>query len=288
MRAACLASANLVRPPSGKHGLTMVISGKRLFLKESLLSALLFCMAFIITCIFHEAGHAFLVRCLGLQGRWYHNRVDYNYEQASLAQGVWVCLGGSLFTAVQMALCYPLSLRLRKGGRVLRLFLCWMAFWSVIQLLGYFVIGSFPLWNDISGVYNLLNVPWMLRIGGSVTAFVLFRFLLNPLAKPVIAALDASVTTDIREQARVVVLVPSLIAAPILVLINLPAEHLLSLAYPLSVPLFVISTYFRIATAKGVHLFTQQTPRFALWLAGSLLLGLIVLFRMLSYGVAIG
>lgn len=263
----------------------MKIFNTRTSFRDTLLSTLLFCAAFIITCIFHESGHAFFVRYLGLQGTWHHNRVDFDYENATVKQSILVCLGGSLFTAIQLLVCYPLCLKLRRGGRVFRLFICWLAFWSVIQLIGYFVIGSFPLWNDISGVYNLTRTPWALRIAVSLAAVLSFRFMLNPLTKPIIAALDVSVTADLKEQAKIIILFPSFIATAVLAVINLPIENYLSLIYPLSTPLFVLSTYFRVANAKGLQPAMQRTQRFALPLLGVLLLCLIAIFRILSNGV---
>jgi hypothetical protein len=65
--------------------------------KEILFSSLLFITASVVTTIIHEGGHAFFVKYYSLQGQWYYDHVDWNYQTASTKQVAVICLGGVYF-----------------------------------------------------------------------------------------------------------------------------------------------------------------------------------------------
>jgi hypothetical protein len=118
--------------------------------KEILFSTLVFISAAILTFLIHESGHAFFVKHCSLQGQLYQNHVECNWQTATKEQIIWICFGGSIFSLIQLLICFPLALKLKSTNRLIQLSACWLAFWATIQFLGYFVIGTTPSYNDIA------------------------------------------------------------------------------------------------------------------------------------------
>jgi len=261
---------------------------KSAFWRETFVSTMLFISSFICSTIIHESGHAFFVRINDIAGIWYHNRVDYNYQQLSSGSNALICAGGSLATLLQFLVLYPMALRYRGENRLLRILLYWLTFWSVVQFLGYFVIGIFPIWNDISGIYMIYDVPMTVRVLVAVGSVLSFKILLTRLSVVLTEAIPAqSFGTKDRRIGLVYVMLPAVLSTGVITVINFPIVHVMSLMYPLSIPLFVLSTYFRIINAKYKSVSYTSFSNLSIAGVTAFCMLMIIVFRFFASGVNI-
>ena len=255
--------------------------------KEILFSSFLFISAFLLTIFIHESGHAFLVKYFSIPGTFFHNRIDWNYEVATTEQSIWVCLGGSIFSFIQLLIFLPVAVGLKTDNRFVRLFICWLALFATVTFLGYWVIGLIPTWSDISGFYELTGTHWWIRIVVAVGVLFLFPVVLGRLKYPISYSMNLKLSEDPVKQAKFVILYPSFIATGILILLTFPVKSLISISFPASIPLFVLSTYFRIAKDKSL-IFKDNELTNNQWIASILLFVMLTIISILfSRGISL-
>jgi hypothetical protein len=253
--------------------------------KEILFSTLLFISAAFLTTVIHEGGHAFFVKHFSMHTQWYYDHVDYNYQVATKEQAIWICLGGSIFSTIMLLTFFPIALRLKSSNRFVQLFVCWLAFWAIVQVIGYWIIGATPTRNDIAGVYELTGTPWWIRITAAILAIFLFRIFMSKLKNPIVNSMNLKFSADPAKQAKTIILYPSIIATGVLVLLSFPAEAIISIIYPLCTPFFGLSTYFRIAKDKSLQFKDNELKQNQLVVAALLFVTLLVITRIFAHGI---
>ena len=223
--------------------------------KEILFSTLILISSFIITVLIHESGHASFVKYFHLKGTIYQNHVEYNYLDADEKQSIWICLGGSIFSLLQLMISILALIKLKISNRFSCLFVCWLTFCSSVQFFGYFIVGGVTKsWNDISGVYEITNTYLAFRIIIALLAVFMFRLVMKKLNFYFIKSMNLKFSLKIREQLNAIILIPSIFVSIILSVLSTPITNIISIIYPLSFPLYVLTTYFTILKSNLIKI----------------------------------
>lgn len=104
-------------------------------------SAMCYVLAFLLTTVLHECGHAIVGSILGSGPVLHHNYVEhFGRENLPVAHQAWIALAGPLVSFAQGLLLVPVVKR-RKGGGAFNLFLLWAMLLGFGNFLGYLMTG---------------------------------------------------------------------------------------------------------------------------------------------------
>lgn len=220
--------------------------------KTTLASAGLYCLAFFLTQVLHEGGHALAGFVLGEHPILYTSHVDHTVE-VSDAVRLTAVLAGPLTSLFQGLVLMAVVRRLSLGPR-LRLFVTWLAFHGLVNFVGYVFTTSFAPGADMGVAAELMGLPFVARLALTVAGYGGLRYLVRPLAVS-FAALAAAPLGDEsgRAWAKQIGIFAGAIATPILVVAALPVPHWLSLVYVIAafLPLFDLPDAMVKAGARG-------------------------------------
>lgn len=195
-------------------------------------SAALFALAFFLTTLLHEAAHAVVALSLGRGPTLFTAHVDCALD-GSVADRVWTKAAGPLFSGASGLALLALARSGRRWPARLRLFVAWLAYHGVVNLVGYVFTAWFAPGADVGALVRLLGLPTAGQIALTGLGYAGLRLLARPFA-PVFAALSPGpLTTD--DEARAwcneVALFAGLLATPVIILASLPVPHWLTLMY---------------------------------------------------------
>jgi hypothetical protein len=143
-------------------------------------STVLYVLAFLLTTIIHESGHAFLGYINTSEPVLHHNYVEYlSAAQLSTPQKMSISLAGPLISLLQGLIIGLFYLRLKKQT-LCRLFLLWFSVLGFSNFFGYLMTGPIFQEGDIGKVFSLLNLPLTVQIiiaviGAAILTYIAFK-----------------------------------------------------------------------------------------------------------------
>lgn len=205
---------------------------KHLLTQRTWESAALFTLAFEITKLLHELAHALMARVLDRRPVLFHDHVDCALDgtvldrvATSAAGPLWSGLSGLVFAVV--------ATRVRSLPATIRLFVLWLGYHGVVNLVGYLFTTWFAAGGDIGKIARLLQLPTFFQIALTAAAGWSFRYLPAPFAASFAELSPVKLTSEAEAKAfaREIGLYAGLIATPVVVLSHLPVPHWVALIY---------------------------------------------------------
>ena len=116
-------------------------------------STVCYVLAFLLTTVLHEFGHAIVGALLGSSAVLHHNYVEHlDREILPVMHQAWIACAGPLVSLAQ-GLLLLLVVRRRSGGGLFNLFLLWCMLLGFGNFLGYLMTGPFFSAGDIGIVF---------------------------------------------------------------------------------------------------------------------------------------
>ncbi|HEY0976779.1 MAG TPA: hypothetical protein VGE21_04865 [Flavobacteriales bacterium] len=222
-------------------------------------SAVCYVLAFLLTTVLHELGHATVGSVLGSSPVLHHNYVAHlDRDALPVIDQVWIALAGPLVSFAQGLVLLPVVNR-RRGGGLFNLFVLWCMLLGFGNFLGYLMTGPLFTAGDIGKVYVLLKIPMALRIGIAVigaaalawVAYFSTRPFLQFATRPALVE-DASSRTAFNFR---IIIVPWLVGSVVVTLLYLPVVAIVSIIYPVTsgmVFIFPWKNARRVTDAKAL------------------------------------
>jgi hypothetical protein len=254
-------------------------------------SALVFVLAFTMTTIFHEGGHAVVSRMLGDRPVLYatfvaHGRMSPRAQAVIAAAGPAVSLAqGILFSAL---------FELVSGPTTVRLLLLWTGLLGLAHFFGYLVTTPFVAAGDLGKVARHLGwrTPVRLLVGGlGIATTWVIGALSSSRFLELAASPQAVATSDGRSRHLLAIAVlPWVVGAIVVALSHLPAPHPISLAYPFLIGLFTMVAWHEAkAASPPVRIEGGAWGQIEWWPWLAALLAALLVFRgVLARGVRLG
>ena len=247
-------------------------------------SAMCYVLAFLLTTVLHECGHAIVGSILGSGPVLHHNYVEhFGRENLPVAHQAWIALAGPLVSFAQGMLLVPVVQR-RKGGGAFNLFLLWAMLLGFGNFLGYLMTGPIFTAGDIGKVHALLEVPLALRIILAVLGAAGLTLVAYKSTRPFLQfATDQLALDNARSRTAFnfqIIILPWLIGAVTITLLYLPVVAIVSIIYPISsgmVFIFPWKNAERVKDARALGSGLLSTP---LWTWYAALLGAVLIFRL--------
>lgn len=201
-------------------------------------SAVCYVLAFLLTTVLHEFGHAIVGSVLGSSPVLHHNYVAH-LDRASLPvmDQVWIALAGPLVSFAQGLLLLPVVRRRRCGG-LFDLFLLWCMLLGFGNFLGYLMTGPIFTAGDIGKVHLLLQVPMLVRIGIALVGAAALAWVAYFSTRPFLQfapqpSLVEGPSSRMMFNFRIIIL-PWLIGSVVVTLLYLPVVAIVSIIYPIT------------------------------------------------------
>ncbi len=206
--------------------------------KITLNSIVLYVIAFLLTTIIHEFGHAIIGLINGSKPILHHNYVEHlNSNNLLLLQKVSISLAGPLISLIQGLLIGSLFIKTQKHS-LYKLFLLWFSILGLTNFFGYLMTGPIFQKGDIGKVFLLLNTPLILQI---IIAFIGAALLFYMGYKLTIPFLEFSNNEKCISDAKSrenyafkIIIIPWIIGATIVTILYLPVIAIVSIIYPLT------------------------------------------------------
>jgi len=255
-------------------------------------SAVCYVLAFLLTTVLHECGHAIVGSILGSGPVLHHNYVQHmSRADLPVVHQAWIALAGPLVSFAQGLLLVPVVKR-RVGGGAFNLFLLWAMLLGFGNFLGYLMTGPIFTAGDIGKVHALLDVPMALRIiiallGAAGLTFVAYKstrpFLLFASDPLVIENAKSRTAFNFR-----IIILSWLIGAVTITLLYLPVVAIVSIIYPISSGMVFIFPWQNAERVKDARALGSGSLSTALWTWYAALLGAVLIFRLvLVPGIAL-
>ena len=263
-------------------------------MKEKLLivlnSAILYVIAFLLTTIFHELGHALAGAHFGAHPILHHNYVDYlSINQLPAIKKAYIALAGPLISLLQGILAGWAFLKVKRQT-LFKLFLLWFSILGLANFFGYLMTGPLFQEGDIGKVYQLLNISlvWQIVVavaGAAILFYAAFQMtvpLLQFSYKPVWIS-DAK---SRKQFALNILIFPWLIGATIVTILYLPVIAVVSIIYPFTSGMIFIFPWKQAKRVTNIRCSKEREigkPSAVLY--GSLIVLIIVFRGVLAPGI---
>ncbi|MDW3652804.1 MAG: hypothetical protein R8P61_37340 [Bacteroidia bacterium] len=247
-------------------------------------------VAFGLTTFLHEFAHAIAAKLGDVNPTLFHTYVSFDNSTTPLSHELFILSSGPLVSFFQAILFFSL---LRKKSKIdlIGCFYLWMEIIGMLVFLGYIMMGPFIPYGDTGKIYSLLATPTYVSF--SLAALALITIILFFRKR---APLFIDFLSDLRNISGLekstsffkFFILPLLVSTIINTLISLPAPTMVSIAFPLFLPLTMIPTAIRIGTSDWgfVKKSTGETAfsRITYWPIISMIL-IIIISRILERGI---
>lgn len=201
-------------------------------------SAVCYLLAFLLTTVLHELGHAIVGSVLGSSPVLHHNYVAHLEREAlPVIHQVWIGLAGPLVSFAQGLVLLPVVNR-RRGGGLFNLLMLWCMLLGFGNFLGYLMTGPLFTTGDIGKVFVLLETPMALRIGIAVLGAAALAWLAYFSTRPFLRfATQPALVEDAASRTAFnfrIIIVPWLIGSAVVTLLYLPVVAIVSIIYPIT------------------------------------------------------
>ncbi|MBL7951236.1 MAG: hypothetical protein JNM62_05905 [Flavobacteriales bacterium] len=247
-------------------------------------SAACYVLAFLITTVLHECGHAFVGSWLGSAPVLHHNYVaHFQRETLPVSHQVLIAMAGPLVSLVQGSIM-AWFLHRRYGGGIGSLSGLWLMLLGFGNFLGYLLTGPFFSGGDLGKAEVLLELPMSVRViialvGGALLTLVAYGSTRKFLSFAAEQSTLGSPSTRLHFN-RSIIILPWLLGSLVVTLLYLPIVAIISIIYPIMsgmVFIFPWKNAKRITNAIALGSSSLQRP--APWLYAALI-GMAVIFRL--------
>ncbi len=254
---------------------------QELLARPFLFSLVLYVLAFLLTTVLHELGHACASVALG--GRPVLHHVSVEHEGREGARQAAVSAAGPLLSLVQgLALLGALQW-MPPAATATRLFVLWACIHGLVNFFGYLITTPFVANADLGKVAAWLGLPLAGKFALMAVGLAAVTVIGMWAREPMLAFFtDPAAVADPVARARHIVQIGVLVwlvGSVVIALVSWPSPHWISYVYPFFAGFFLIVTWRRIDAIAPPML--PDT----LWAAGPLwpwalgLLALIAVFR---------
>lgn len=247
-------------------------------------------IAFGLTTFLHEFAHAMAAKCVGVNSTLFHTYVSFDNSTTPASHEVLILSSGPLVSFFQ-AILFLILLRKRNKTDFTGLFYLWMGIIGMVVFLGYIMMGPFIPYGDTGKIYTLLATP--AYVSYSLAAFALIGIILlfRKLTPLFIQFLSSLMTISGFEKSRSLFLffiLPLLAGTIINTSISLPAPTMVSIAFPLILPLTMLPSAIRIGRSNWVtsknSTEENRLSRITYWPI-ILLIVIIIISRIMAAGI---
>ena len=251
-----------------------------------------FVVAFALTTFFHEFAHAIIAKVLHVYPVLYHTFVSYDNTGTLAVHQLYIAAAGP-FVSFSQAVFFLILLRLKFRFDLLGLLFLWMAIMGMVVVCGYVMIGPFIPYGDTGKIYEILPIPKIVTYIFSVGAlFVLIYFFrrITPKFTGFLYQLKMENGYDTPKTLKLFIGIPLIIGTVINVLFSLPAPTMISLAFPIIIPLIMIPSVVRLNNSDlstyGDSFLENNFADRTYWPIVLMIL-LIILSRILAVGIIV-
>ncbi|MCH9680232.1 MAG: hypothetical protein K0V04_02260 [Deltaproteobacteria bacterium] len=254
-------------------------------------SIVIYILAFLVTTVIHELGHALTSSALGGRPILHHVFVEHHGLEGGRRAAV--SAAGPLVSLLQGIVLFVV---LRYSGSIptpARLLLLWLCIHGLVNFFGYLITTPFVPQGDLGRVASWLKVPgigrWMMLVVGLATVTGLGLWAREPLLSFITTT---SLPADSSASTHHILLTgigPWLVGSMLIALVSWPAPHWISYLYPFFAGLFLIVTIRRIGNIVAPQPSTPTWVEQPLWPWLLALGAVVVVFRaVLQPGVRLG
>ena len=199
-------------------------------------STVLYVLAFLLTTIIHESGHAVLGYINHAEPVLHHNYVAYLSDiHLSVSQKLSISLAGPLVSLLQGLIVGVFYLRSKKQT-LCKLFLLWFSVLGFSNFFGYLMTGPIFQEGDIGKVFSLLNLPFLVQIIIAITGAAVLTFIAYKLTIPFLKfGYKQEWLSDPRSRENFlfkIIILPWVIGSIMITILYLPVVAAISLIYP--------------------------------------------------------
>lgn len=254
-------------------------------------STVCYLLAFLLTTVLHECGHAVVGSLLGSGPVLHHNYVVHMARGSlSIPHQAWIALAGPSVSLLQALALFPL-VHHRKGGGLFDLFLLWMVLLGFGNFLGYLMTGPLFTAGDVGKVHRLLEVPMVIRIALAFLGGALLCRLAIWSTRPFLrftreGAMLESQASRSSFNLRIIIF-PWLIGSAVMTLLYLPVIAVVSIIYPISSGMVFIFPWKNARRITDARPYGSRRSYASAWPWYGMLLIAVLVFRLvLEPGVA--
>lgn len=251
-----------------------------------------FVVAFGLTTFLHEFAHAITAKLLGVESILFHTYVSYDNSTTLAIHQIYILSSGPLFSLLQ-ALGFLMLLRKRDKIDFIAFFYLWMGIIGIVVFLGYIMMGPFVPYGDTGRIYAILSIPSYISFSLSILALIAIIFFfrkLTPVFANFLFSLKAVTEFESQKTFMLIFGFPLFVGTVINILISLPAPTMMSLAFPIAVPLTMIPTAIRLSKSSwAVDKNSSKANNFSkrtYWPIVAMIM-IIVISRILAIGINI-
>jgi len=246
-------------------------------------STICYVMAFMFTTIVHEFAHAFSGWLSHSDPVMYHNYVEHlTIENLSNSQKIGTALAGPLISLIQGFLMGGWFSKTKKRG-LLQLFTIWASVLGFNNFLGYVMTGPLFSVGDIGKSYELIGTPISLQILYALLAAIGLLFVANRMSRPFLEFAYkkewVSPENNAPKFSFKIIIIPYVIGSIIITFLYLPFINIVSLIYPIMSGMIFIYPWQNARVIKNINLSESTSLGHLSWIAVSILILMIFLFR---------
>lgn len=251
-----------------------------------------FVVAFGLTTFSHEFAHALTAKMVGVESVLFHSYVSYDNSTTPSIYQIYILSSGPLISLLQ-ASSFLILLRKRAKIDFISLLYLWMGIIGMVVFLGYIMMGPFIPYGDTGKVYAILSIPIFVSFSLTVLTLIAIIFFFRKLT-PVIAKflffMKSETEFESNASFKFLFVLPISIGTAINILISLPAPTMMSLAFPMAIPLTMIPSAIRLHKSNlSSEKYSSKESGFSkrtYWSIIAMIL-IIVISRILAMGVNI-
>lgn len=251
-----------------------------------------FVVAFGLTTFLHEFAHAITAKMVGVESVLFHSYVSYDNSTTSSIHQIYILSSGPLISLLQ-AFVFLFLLRKRVKIDFIALLYLWLGIIGMVVFLGYIMMGPFMPYGDTGKIYAILSIPnyisFSLTILALIVIILFFRKLTHVFANFLFQLKGESEFES--KKSFMLFFVLTLITGTVFnILISLPAPTMMSLAFPMVIPLTMIPSAIRLyklswSSEKKLSKESSFSKR-TYWPIMAMLF-IIVILRILAMGINI-
>jgi len=254
-------------------------------------STTLYCIAFLMTTIIHELGHAVTGWLFESSPVLHHNYVEHLASDAlTMTQQLLVALAGPLISLVQGMVAGMMFLRSSQDN-LRALFLLWFAILGLSNFLGYFMTGFVFQEGDIGRIFQLMELPMGVQITLATTAAAALLFLAYKLTASFLRfSYKEEWVADERSRVNFsfrMIILPWVVGSGIVTLAYLPVQAIVSIIYPVMSGFVFIFPWQNARRVSAVPLSATSRNGRVSWVGVGVHAVVLIVFRfVLAQGIS--
>ncbi len=246
-----------------------------------LFSLVIYVLAFLLTTVLHEVGHALTSYLLG--GKPVLHHVFVEHEEIEGGARAIVSAAGPLVSLVQGVVLLGVLRSISAAPSALRLAIIWLCIHGLVNFFGYLITTPFVESADLGKIATYLELPMIVRwglFGSGITAItVIGLWAREPLLAFVV---DPATLVDAGARSRHMMAIgvaPWLLGGLVIGAFSWPSPHWITFVYPFFAGFFLIVSVRRSRNVIPPELPEVLWTEVSLWPWVLLVLAVVIIFR---------